>query len=219
MSWWPGWDSIESTTRWHDIYFWFGAACLIMLALSAVVSHRYGVRKDELVAIAERDAITRRQREREEADDRIKQLQNALSEADKKLSEFQKEPAPRRITGQQKAELIAALSPFRGQKVSIVCVMGDEEGLALAQDFVAVFVAANWHFEGTLGVAQATYSKNPIGVEVTLNENKVNANRVPPAAAALISSLISMGLTKGGFKNAEVPADKIEVRVGNKPTP
>ena len=218
MSWWPGWDSIESTTRWQDIYFWFGVVCLVMLAVSAVVSHRYGVRKDELVAIAERDAITQRQREKDEADDRIRQLQNALSEADKELSEFQKEQG-RRITGQQKAELIAALSAFRGQKISVVCVKGDEEGLALAQDLVAIFVAANWDFEGALGVAQATYPKNPIGVEVTLNESEVKANRVPRAGAVLINSLIAMRLTDGGYKNAGVPPNKIEVRVGNKPTP
>jgi len=219
MSWWPGWDSIESTTRWQDIYFWFGVVCLVMLAVAQVVSHKYGVRKDELVAIAERDVIAQRQTEKDEADDRIRQLQNALSEADKKLSESEKGPAARRITGQQKAELIAALTPFRGQKVSIVCVKGDEEGLALAQDFLAIFVAANWDFEGALGVAQASYSKNPIGVEVTLNEREVKAKRVPPAGAVLINLLIAMRFTDGGYRNAEVPPNKIEVRVGNKPTP
>src|SRR5579871_2468617 len=51
MSFMPGWNSIEGSARWGDIFFWTGFACLILLAASIVLSKVYGWRKDALVAV------------------------------------------------------------------------------------------------------------------------------------------------------------------------
>jgi hypothetical protein len=60
MTWWPGWDSIASAGYWSHFWFWFGIACLFALGASEIVSHIYGLRKDELVAVAESEAATQR---------------------------------------------------------------------------------------------------------------------------------------------------------------
>jgi hypothetical protein len=56
MSFMPGWNSIEGSARWGDIFFWTGFACLVLLTGSIVLSKVYGWRKDSLVAV--RDQLT-----------------------------------------------------------------------------------------------------------------------------------------------------------------
>jgi hypothetical protein len=51
MSFMPGWNSIEGSARWGDIFFWTGFACLVLLAGSIVLSKLYGWRKDALVTV------------------------------------------------------------------------------------------------------------------------------------------------------------------------
>lgn len=91
MTWWPGWDSIASTGWWSHFWFWFGIACLFALGASEIVSHVYGLRKDELVTAAETAATTQRKSDADAAEARRKTeteaLQQRLSEADKKVAE------------------------------------------------------------------------------------------------------------------------------------
>lgn len=49
MNWLPGWGSIESTGWWSNFHFWFGMACLFLLAITEVLSHVYTMRRDNLV--------------------------------------------------------------------------------------------------------------------------------------------------------------------------
>jgi ClpP class serine protease len=144
MTWWPGWDSINSAGGWAHFWFWFGMVCFFLLGASEIVAFRYGLRKDELVAIAD----TNRQKEQQAADARhvteIGGLKRQLAEADKKLGNLQKGATPRKLTPDQKQALIAALQPFRGQKVSVTTVMGSDDGLGFANDFIEVFRAAQW---------------------------------------------------------------------------
>jgi hypothetical protein len=53
MSWWPGWNSVESAGWWSNFYFWFGIVALFLLVITEVLAHRYSLRKDELLSIAE----------------------------------------------------------------------------------------------------------------------------------------------------------------------
>jgi hypothetical protein len=57
MTWWPGWKSIEGASRGETIFWWLGISCLILLATSEIISHRYTQRKDELAAAARRAAL------------------------------------------------------------------------------------------------------------------------------------------------------------------
>ena len=60
MSFMPGWNSIEGTARWGDIFFWTGFACLVLLAGSIVLSKLYGWRKDALVTVRDQLAAISR---------------------------------------------------------------------------------------------------------------------------------------------------------------
>jgi hypothetical protein len=57
MTWWPGWKSIEGASRGETFFWWLGISCLILLATSEIISHRYGQRKDELAAAARRATL------------------------------------------------------------------------------------------------------------------------------------------------------------------
>ena len=51
---WPGWNSIEGAGAWGRFWFWFGMVCFFLLGVSEIIAFRYGLRKDVLVAIAEK---------------------------------------------------------------------------------------------------------------------------------------------------------------------
>src|SRR5689334_12490357 len=57
--------------------------------------------------------------------------------------ELQRSMAQRRLTSAQQGFLLAALTPFSGQTVSVTCILGDPEGKRLAEDFVSVCSAAH----------------------------------------------------------------------------
>src|SRR3984893_16150921 len=78
------------------------------------------------------------------------------------------ERSPRGLTEAQKKTIIGILSPFRGQKFSVVCIAGDQEGKNIGEQVVTVLRAAGWDFpEG--GVAEAAYNKEPIGLSLMVN--------------------------------------------------
>jgi hypothetical protein len=176
MTWWPGWDSIANTGWWSHFWFWFGIACLFALGASEVVSHVYGLRKDELVTAAERAATEQRERDADAAEARrkaeVEAVQQKLSEADKKVSDLQKSTTHRRLTADQKQALKTALEPFAGRKVSVTTVMGSDDGLAFADDFVEVFRAARWNVDGS-SPSQSVFTITQIGLEPTMNDRRL----------------------------------------------
>jgi hypothetical protein len=93
VTWWLGWNSIASTGWWSHFWFWFGIACLFALGGAEVVSHIYGLRKDELVAAAESAAAAQRQADTNAAETRrkteVEALQKQLGEANKKVGSLQ----------------------------------------------------------------------------------------------------------------------------------
>jgi hypothetical protein len=84
MSFMPGWNSIEGTARWGDIFFWAGFACLVLLAGSIVLSKLYGWRKDALVTVRDQLAAIA-------ADARIEQQRREF-EAEREHAQPQEQP-------------------------------------------------------------------------------------------------------------------------------
>jgi hypothetical protein len=128
--------------------------------------------------------------------------------------------APRHLSDGQKAALLAALKAFKGQKIDVVCLLGDSEGKAFALEFDAIFRAAGWDDGGGSGINQAVIDPpEPVGIEVTLNQAEVQAGRVPKSAVALLDTLMAVGLvnTRQMFMNPQSPGDRITFRVGRKP--
>jgi hypothetical protein len=214
MPWWPGWDSIESTDFWSTFYFWFGILCLLLLAIAEVVSHYYGQRHSELVTAVAGAAAVKGQQEQREADERHRA---EIAEMQRRLEETQRQQASRRLTPEQQKSLIATLSPFAGQKVSVVCILGDTEGQQFANDFISVFRSAKWDYGGGSGINQAAYTVNPIGIAASVKEATPSA--IPAPLGVLVVALADMGVMPGrniGIDSA-LPPDTIQLQIGKKP--
>lgn len=229
MSFLPGWDSLETTeTIAHNLHI---AAVIVLglLFLAEGMALVYDFRNHGLSRAAAVDADNKRQRDADAAESRrkaeVEGLQKQLSEADTRLAAVQKQQAPRRLTEAQKQFLIAQLSPYRGEKIEIVALLGDQESMQFAQDFHSVFVAAGWQ-DLSGGVSQAVITGGAVGIEITLNQAEAQAGRLPPVLQPLINALTIAGLMPHAadgrpnvFMNPQSPTDHIVFRVGSKPSP
>jgi hypothetical protein len=209
MTWWPGWDTIDGAKWWSDFYFWFGIVCLFLLGISEVISHRYGLRKDELVIAAERAAETRRKAE-------VEGLQKQLSESDKKVADIQSQQIPRRLSPEQKATLLTSLAPFAGQKISIWCSTNAWDCVNFATDFQSVFKQAKWDTPDTItfGIVTGYDAK---GIEVLVNPMTASdPSNTPPPVVTLITTLVSLRLMAAPElgRMAEIEPDTIFFRIG-----
>lgn len=231
----PGWESLESVSRVHGWFEIAGIVCLALLVLAESFTFIYGRRKDALASAKERAAAEKRNQEAQQTETRhetelakvreqvsltsadSERLKQRAKEAERGVAELQKQQVPRGLTAEQTRHLIGVAVPFQGQKISVVCILGDTEGRAFAAEFAQVFRSEGW--VGAEGVNQAIYDVDPVGVEVTVNDQEVKGGGQPPAAVALIQALDQLGLirTKTLFLNARVPVGLIEFRVGKRP--
>lgn len=208
----PGWDSLEITAAVHGVLEKTVLALAVLTVVCQIFSHYYGVRNDGLVRAAASEA-GKQQRIRDEA------AQARLREAEGAVARVQQQQAPRALTEQQRGALIAALSPHRGQKITIVANMNDHESEQFAQAFFPVFQAAGWDLGKSTGPNLAMAVPTTMGVQVTINDAAARAQRVPPGAADLLRGLSGVGVVseRTMFINAEVPEGMVELRVGAKP--
>jgi hypothetical protein len=215
MWWWPGWDSVESTSFWSHFWFWFGIGCLFMLGASEIVSHIYGLRKDELHAVAESNATEQRQRDADAAEARriaeVTTFQQKLGNAEKELAEVKRQTTQRSLNQQQKQTIIDVLLPFRGQKIDIICPAGDAEANTFAEDFISVFEAAGWDHGGA-----CQSMRHPPMVGLTISVRQPTEGQFFPAAMALIEAINAIGWPHAGFLNAGSP-EQITIQIGRKP--
>lgn len=235
---WPEWLDIgeyQLRSRFVEIGF---AAALALLLVSEVVAYGYGVRQQTLMAAAERVSAERADRikelqaeakkqqqhppvERESSNRYLKEnsdLRQRLIEAENRIASLERGQSQKRMSAEQKRYLIEALRPFAGQKVSIASIRGDDEGEAFAQDFVSVFEAAGWDHHGEAGVTTQQWDRDPVGIEVALNEGDARADRIPPGIAALINAVRALGMVYDNtvYMDEEVPEGQAVVKVGKK---
>jgi hypothetical protein len=228
MTWWPGWDSIANTGWWSHFWFWFGIACLFALGASEIVSHVYGLRKDQLVAAAETataiqrktdsdGAETRRKAETEALQKQLAAAEKAAAEAREKANQVEARQADRRLTDEQKGALRAAVSAYPGQKARISVLAGDNEAFRYAREFGDILHAAGWDVGG--GIVQDFYTGAvPQGIQATVfSQQSVPGNTsVPVEIGTLILALQKMGLIKGLLSDPGVPNGTLYLRVGPK---
>ncbi|SRR5579875_2475808 len=216
MAWWPGWQSIEGASRWQDVFWWLGIAFIVLLIGSEVLARIYADRKDALVAAAERASVEQIRRDQQETELRyraeVEQLQRQAEQA-------RLERTYRSLSADNKQALVAALTPFQGQKVRVTSVLGDPDGLHYAQQFADMFKAAGWALVNENGdIDQASYNKNPEGLEPTINQSEAAAGQVPASFLALVKTLAGLKLASTrGYTNPGIPPDVIEFRVGVRP--
>lgn len=165
-----------------------------------------------------RQAEEAKTRQAEQQAQELANLRLKLTEAESQLAELRRQQMQKRLSDDEKKLLIEALKPFAGQKVAIAFRLGDEDGKALAEDFVAVFGAAGWDHGGNAGMSVRRWDRDPVGIEITLNETDARAGRISGGVGALINAVRKLGLTYDNtiYMNREVPAGQALVKVGRK---
>jgi predicted negative regulator of RcsB-dependent stress response len=212
------------------------AAVLALLVGAQILAYGYGQRKDMLAeaAVATRaqqalKPLAAREARNEtevaklhqllrDAERNLKAAETRLNAAEARIGEFERAQARKRLSEEEKNMLIAALKPFAGQRVTVASIRGDEDGKAFAEDVVAVFEAAGWDHGGDAGIVYRQWDRDPVGIEVTLNEDDGRAGRISEATRMLINVVREFGLGADNtvYLNGEVPEGAVEVRVGRK---
>jgi hypothetical protein len=146
------------------------------------------------------------------------ELRQKLIDAENKLADLEKLQVQKRLSEDQRRFLIEALRPFAGQKVAIASILGDDDSKTLARDLVSVFDAAGWDHDGDAGVFTQQFPRDPIGVEVTLNENDARSGNIAAGIGALINATRQLGLVYDNtiYMGNEVPAGQAMLKVGKK---
>jgi hypothetical protein len=227
---WPEWLDVgeyQLRSRFLEIGI---AAALVLLLLVETTAYGYGLRQDALMGTAEQASADRIRHLVAEAKARPasdgtgrylkenSELRQKLNDAENKVADLEKTQTQKRLSADQKRFLIEALRPFAGQKVSIASIRGDDEGLTLAQDFVSVFEAAGWDHHGEAGVSTQDWPRDPIGIEITLNETDARKDQIAAGVAALINVVRQLGLVYDNtvYMDNDVPPGQALVKVGKK---
>ena len=160
--------------------------------------------------------LTALQRKPTEPDNQVTELRRKLSETESRLTDLQRKQMQKRLSEDDKKLLIEALTPFAGQKISIASRAGDDDGKALAEDFVAVFDAARWDHGGDAGISVQRWDRDPVGIEIVLNETDARAGRISSGIGALINAVRKLGLAYDNtiYMSRDVPPGQAVVKVG-----
>jgi hypothetical protein len=228
---WPEWLDLgdyQLRSRFLEIGL---VAVFALLVVSHVAAYSYGLRYDSLVIAAEQSSadkigrlVTDAKKKHPAAETPSRylkensELRQKLIEAENKLAALEQKQSQKHLSQEQQRFLIEALRPFPGQKVSIASIRGDDEGEKIAQEFVSVFEAAGWDHHGEAGVTTQEWPRDPVGVEVVLNENDARGDKIPPGVAGLINAVRKLGLVYDStiYMDNEVPEGQALVKIGKK---
>jgi hypothetical protein len=149
------------------------------------------------IAAVEADAQRKREADAAEAHRKaeVKALREQLAQADKKSSLLLEQQTPRRLSDGQRKALIAALSPFAGQKFSIFCSFNGWDCGPFGHDFFDTLKAAKWSPTGPVGNG-TTGERDLIGIEILVPPQMVagEGHVVSPAVLALANTMVNLGL-------------------------
>ena len=115
----PGWNSIESATRWHKGFEIAGFVALGLLLLFEVLAYIYGTRKDTLSSAQQADIVA-------------------------KAAKLEARFAQRILSEDQKATLLTLLSQHKGLEVILLNVLGDKDSQEYRDEFAELFQRAGW---------------------------------------------------------------------------
>jgi hypothetical protein len=195
MTWWPGWDAIESAGWWVHFWFWFGIACLILLTTSEIIAYRYGLRKDQLSADEQQRKDTRHA-------DEVKALQVRLQ--------------PRTITPEQRAKIIAFLAPITPKgEVVVIWKLYDEEAEQFGKQVISVLNDAG--FQAKEGAGPMSFGNTGAWIVV---RDLAKLNKVPNPAGAIQAAFRQVcGIEMNGQQRQDPFPDLAEVviAIGAKP--
>ena len=227
---WPEWLDVGAYQL-RSRFFAIGyVAVLALLLVTEIVAYGYSLRQGSLMAAAEQAGADRIKRLAAEAKPRPvaesssrylkenSELRQKLIDAENKLAALERTQTEKHLSPEQQRFLIEALRPFAGQKVSIASIRGDDEGLLLVQEFVSVFEAAGWDHHGEAGITTQDWPRDPVGIEVVLNEKDARGDQIPPGVAGLINVVRQLGLVYDNtvYMDNDVPEGQALLKVGKK---
>jgi hypothetical protein len=211
----PGWDSLDSVRTWHTVFEISGIAFLALLVGAEILAFQYGHRKDELTAIAESVAETKRQSDADAAEARRKRdvdaLQTQLSEADRKVAELDRLRQPRHLTDNEKAKLGVALKDQPVGNLVIKAGAMADDARAYAEEISAFLQRLGW----SCRIDNAIFTGSDIkGIWLTIRDAKY----VPEGTAALQNAFEAAALPihKEVSVDSGIPPDEIWLSVGTK---
>jgi hypothetical protein len=225
----PGWDSADSTAAIaHDLHI-TAIIVLGLLFVSEGLALMYDSRKEHLVGVAAFRAEAQRKSDVEAAEARRKAdvdslqeklaaAQKAATDAAEKAKRVEAQQADRRLTDVQKQAILAAISPFPGQKAGVLIPLGDGEALRYAEEFVAIFRQAKWDITGS-GITQGAGGALTVGIQVAISAANGAVNKAPIGAGLLMKTMMQLGIIREGFSSPDVQGDDLLVTIGRKPNP
>jgi hypothetical protein len=227
---WPEWLDIGQYQLRSRFFAIGGAAVLVLLAAAQLTAYAYGERQQALRAVAEQDNTERLSRltaelQKHRADttpNRVlkenTELRLKLVAAQNRVAELERAQSQKRLSQDQKRLLVDSLRPFAGQRISVASIRGDDDALVLARDFVSVFDDAGWSHDGEADLSARQWDRDPVGVEVMLNESDARGDRITAGIGALINAVRKLGLVYDNtiYMSDEVPAGEAQLRVGKK---
>jgi hypothetical protein len=226
MNWLPGWNTTAGADWWSNFYFWAGIAALFFLGLSEVISHRYTLRKDELVS--EQQSDTQRRHDEEMARLRL-ETEAAKARAKEAELALEKFRAPRIPTAQQLASFIERIKPFAGTKFDIGHAPVGREQWDFLWLLEPAFPKAGWLFvewQGPQTFSKLNWATQPhtYGVanvsNVSIELNPESRAKLLPAAQALSDALNSLGIAAtvepNVISSSSMNFDAVHILVGAK---
>lgn len=230
MGWIPGWDSIASAGWWSGFYFWISISCLIGLGIAEVASHRYGVRKDELVSIEDdakdkrHDAdMARLQLDTAQTVERAALLEKEAAEARLELARLK---LPRNLTVEQQDQISQIARQFPGTPF-VLTIFNDPEAISLMGQIEDSLVAGGW-IEQEWGAGRSimfTRQDKPslnlnslVGLYVQADASKSDEFTAPVVLIAnLLKAAGIAALSQVGPMASEMDKNVIFIQVGKKP--
>ena len=205
-------------------------ALLLVIARSSPTS--YGVRQNTLTAAAGQasaDRIKRltaeikRQRPVAEAANRYlkenSELRQKLIDAENKLAALERVQTQKHLSADQQRFLIEALRPYRRPEDFDRLDPGRRRGLACSPRSSS---RCSRRPAGTItakpGISTQDWPRDPVGIEVVMNETDARAGNIPAGVAGLINVVRQLGLVYDNtvYMDNDVPAGQALLKVGKK---
>ena len=143
---------------------------------------------------------------------KLEQLRGDLDKASKRTDEIEARQAGRRLTQEQRLQLVHLLSMNSGTPFSLSVLANDAEGLNFARDIGSRLLMAGWKMDE--GISQLTIiGEIPVGIYIPLKDFK----NPPPGALILIKSFGQVGLKVDVEEKPKSPTNKLEIIIGAKP--
>jgi hypothetical protein len=216
----PGWNSVEAAAKWHRGFEIAGFVALGLLLLFEVLSYVYGNRKDVLL-LAQQSSIAGEERKQQEARDKnssdnvaaanaaAQKATDAQKRAEEKAAELEARLTPRKLSEEQKANLMRLLSKHTGYEITLLSVLGNKESQDYRDEFSELFQKAGWK-------VNPPPFRMPIRDVQGLKILVADLSKAPQAAIILQQALKEVGINADGGVDSGLKPETFELYVGFK---